>query len=154
VNILIINYTVAYRPVAKRRLGKQRQLLSNGARNTCPLLGSRFLIIQQLDATLEELCFLCGPYRDVIKQGSKLVVGSGREAVKIGHLSKMVYFSCLLSDTSLKHRICDIISSQDERLVMEGPHTNTQPHTKVKTDFVHSSTQQRTLLIGVFISYQ
>jgi hypothetical protein len=60
---------VAYRPVAKRWLCKHLPFLGNGSVNTFPLLGSRFLIIQQLDATVEELCFLCGPCRDVISKG-------------------------------------------------------------------------------------
>jgi hypothetical protein len=40
---------VAYKPVAKRRLCKQRPFLGNGSVNTFLLLGSRFLIMQQLD---------------------------------------------------------------------------------------------------------
>jgi hypothetical protein len=40
---------VAYRPVAKQWLCKQRPFLGNGSVNTFPLLGSRFLIMQQLD---------------------------------------------------------------------------------------------------------
>jgi hypothetical protein len=39
----------AYQPVAKRWLCKQRPLLRNGSVNTVPLLGSRFLIMHQLD---------------------------------------------------------------------------------------------------------
>jgi hypothetical protein len=31
--------------------------LGNGSVNTFPLLGTRFLIMQQLDATIEELCY-------------------------------------------------------------------------------------------------
>jgi hypothetical protein len=30
---------------------------------------SRFLIMQHLDATIEELCFLCSPCRDFISKG-------------------------------------------------------------------------------------
>jgi hypothetical protein len=33
------------------------------------LLGSRFLIMQQMYATIEEMCFLCGLYWDVISKG-------------------------------------------------------------------------------------
>jgi hypothetical protein len=39
-----MKYAVAYRPVAKRVLFKQRPFLGNGSVNTFPLLGSRFLI--------------------------------------------------------------------------------------------------------------
>jgi hypothetical protein len=49
-----LNYNiVVYRPVAKRGLCKQRPLLCNGTVNT-PLQ--------------QELCFLCGPCRDVISK--------------------------------------------------------------------------------------
>jgi hypothetical protein len=40
---------VAYRFFAKRWLYKQRPFLGNGSVNTFPLLGSIFLIMQQLD---------------------------------------------------------------------------------------------------------
>jgi hypothetical protein len=50
-----------------------------------PLLGSRFLIMRQLDATVKELCFLCGPCRDVIsKEQSQLRDSSLRKSVKKG----------------------------------------------------------------------
>jgi hypothetical protein len=42
------NNSVAYRLVAKQRLCKQQPLLGNGSVNMLPLLGSRFLIMQQL----------------------------------------------------------------------------------------------------------
>jgi hypothetical protein len=38
-------------------LCKQRPFLGNGSVNTFSLLGNRFLIMQKLDATIEELCF-------------------------------------------------------------------------------------------------
>jgi hypothetical protein len=41
--------------------------------------------MQQLEATMEELCFLYGPCRDVIsKDESQLIVSSALEAVKRG----------------------------------------------------------------------
>jgi hypothetical protein len=52
---------VAYRPVAKLWLCKQRPFLGIGWVKTFPLLGSKLLLVQQLDVTREELCFLCGP---------------------------------------------------------------------------------------------
>jgi hypothetical protein len=60
---------VAYRPIAKRRLYKQRPLLRNGSVKKFPLLGSRFSVIQQLDTTIKQLCFLCDPCRNVISKG-------------------------------------------------------------------------------------
>jgi hypothetical protein len=42
-------HAVAYRSVAKQWLCKQRPFLGNGSVNTFRLLGSRFLIMQQLD---------------------------------------------------------------------------------------------------------
>jgi hypothetical protein len=42
--------------------------LGNGSVNTFPLLGSRFLIIQQFDYNSGELCFLRGPCREVITE--------------------------------------------------------------------------------------
>jgi hypothetical protein len=65
----IQKHTVAYRPTSKQRLRKQRPFLGNGSVNTFPLLGSRFLTMQQLDATIEELFFLCGPCWDLISNG-------------------------------------------------------------------------------------
>jgi hypothetical protein len=66
---------VAYRLVARWWLCKQRLFVDSGLINTFPLLSSRFLIMQQLDATIEELCFLCGSCRDVISKGqSQLIV--------------------------------------------------------------------------------
>jgi hypothetical protein len=59
--------------------------LDNGSVNTLPLLGSRFLIMQQLDGTIKDLCFLCGPCRDVIsKEHRQLRDSSVRESVKNG----------------------------------------------------------------------
>jgi hypothetical protein len=60
---------VAYRPAAEEWLHKQRPFLGNGSVNTFPLLGSRFLTMQQLEATTKGLFFLCGPWRDVISKG-------------------------------------------------------------------------------------
>jgi hypothetical protein len=48
----------------------QWPFLGNISINMFPLLCSRFLIMQQLDAAIEELCFLCGPCRDVNKEGT------------------------------------------------------------------------------------
>jgi hypothetical protein len=62
--------TLAYRPVDEHWLCKQLPFLGNGSVSVFPLLGSRFLIIQQLDATVERLCFLYGPCRAVINKGS------------------------------------------------------------------------------------
>jgi hypothetical protein len=46
--IRVLYHTVAYRPVAKQWLCKQRPLLGNSSVDTFLLLGSRFLIMQQL----------------------------------------------------------------------------------------------------------
>jgi hypothetical protein len=59
---------VAYSPVSKQWLCKQRPFLGNGSVNTFLLLGARFLM-QQLDATRETECFLLGPRRDIISRG-------------------------------------------------------------------------------------
>jgi hypothetical protein len=48
--IFSANYIVAYRPVAKRWLYKQRPFLGNGSVNTFLLLGNRLLIMQQSDS--------------------------------------------------------------------------------------------------------
>jgi hypothetical protein len=45
----LMKHIVAYRPVAKQWLCKQRPFLGSGSVNTFPLLGRRFLIMQQLD---------------------------------------------------------------------------------------------------------
>jgi hypothetical protein len=42
--------------------------LGNGPVNTSPSLGSRFLKMQQLTATMEELCFLRGPFQEVVSE--------------------------------------------------------------------------------------
>jgi hypothetical protein len=74
---------VAYRPVAKWWLCKQRLFLDSGLVNTFPLVSNRFLIMQQLGTTIAELCFLCGSCRDVISKGqSQLIVTSVRESVR------------------------------------------------------------------------
>jgi hypothetical protein len=64
-----IVYIVAHRPAAKRGLCKQRPFLGSDSVHTFPILGSRFLIMQQLDTTMDELCFLCGPCRVGISKG-------------------------------------------------------------------------------------
>jgi hypothetical protein len=64
---------VAYRPVAKQRLCKQRQFLGRFSINTFPLLGSILLIMQQLDYNSGNGVFLRGPCRDVISKGTKSV---------------------------------------------------------------------------------
>jgi hypothetical protein len=53
-------------------------------------------MMQELDATMGELCFLCGSYRDVINKGrSQLIVSSVRESVKRGlELSKLKNLHC------------------------------------------------------------
>jgi hypothetical protein len=58
---------VAYGPVAKQWHCKQRPFLGSNQVNTFPLLCSRLLIMQQLETTIEMLCFLHGPCRGVIK---------------------------------------------------------------------------------------
>jgi hypothetical protein len=62
-------YCVAYRPIAKRRFCKQRPFLGNGSVNTFSLLGSRFLIMQQLDYNNGNGMFVSVPYRDVTSKG-------------------------------------------------------------------------------------
>jgi hypothetical protein len=71
--------TVSYRPVAKRRLCKQRQFLGNGSENTFPLIGSRFLITQQL-----KNMFSMWSLPRCYKQGTKLlkIVSCARKVVK------------------------------------------------------------------------
>jgi hypothetical protein len=63
--------TVAYRPIAKQWFCKQQLFLGNGSVNMFLLLGSRFLIMQQLDKTIKEFWFLCGPCQDVISKGQR-----------------------------------------------------------------------------------
>jgi hypothetical protein len=58
-------YIVAYRPVTKWGLCKQRPFLGNGSVNTFPLLGTRLLIMQHTHTPIE-LCFLFGTCGDVI----------------------------------------------------------------------------------------
>jgi hypothetical protein len=62
----------------------------NCSAKTFPLLGSRFLIMQQLDYNNGSGCFLCVPWRKVISEamfGAQFgrQLNSVREAVKIGH---------------------------------------------------------------------
>jgi hypothetical protein len=74
-------HIVAYRPVAKRWLCKQWPFLGNGSVNMFLLLGSRFLIMHQLDYNNGKCVFLRGPCRDVISKGrSQLRVSSVRES--------------------------------------------------------------------------
>jgi hypothetical protein len=47
--LIMIDFIVSYRPTDMRWLCKQRPFLGNGWVNIFPLLGSRFLIMQQLD---------------------------------------------------------------------------------------------------------
>jgi hypothetical protein len=63
---LFLQCIVAYRPVAKRWLYKQRPFLGNGSVNTFSLLCRRFLIMQQLDYNNGNGMFLHGPCRNVI----------------------------------------------------------------------------------------
>jgi hypothetical protein len=77
--------SVAHRSVATERHCKQRSFLGNGSVNTFPLLGSRFLIMQQLDYNSGNRVFLRGPCRDVISNGENQSLGSSvREAVNRG----------------------------------------------------------------------
>jgi hypothetical protein len=71
-------HIVAYRQVAKLWLCKQRPFLGNSSVNTFQFLGSIFLIMQQLDATIERLCFLCGSCRDFIRKGQSCQLSSER----------------------------------------------------------------------------
>jgi hypothetical protein len=66
---------VAYIPVAKRSLCKQRPVLVNGSVNTFPLLGSRFVIMQQLDYNNGDGCFYLALPR-CYKQGSSVILES------------------------------------------------------------------------------
>jgi hypothetical protein len=59
---------IRYNTVAKRWFCKQRPFLGIGSVNMFPLLGSRFLIKQQLDYINGNGVFLHGPCRDVISQ--------------------------------------------------------------------------------------
>jgi hypothetical protein len=78
----VIFCIVAYRPVAKRWLCKRRPFLGNISVNTFPLLGSRFLIMQQLNATNSRTVFSMWSMPRCYKQGTKLVDRSVWEAVK------------------------------------------------------------------------
>jgi hypothetical protein len=49
---------VAYIPVAKRSLCKKRPFVGNGSVNTFHLLDNRFVLIQQLDATIEHIFYV------------------------------------------------------------------------------------------------
>jgi hypothetical protein len=81
----LVQYSVPYRPIAKRRLCKQRPFLGNGSVNTFPLVGSRFSILQQLDYNSGNGMFLRGPCRDVTSKGqSQLLESSAPETVKRG----------------------------------------------------------------------
>jgi hypothetical protein len=61
--------TMAYILVAKRWLCKRRPFWGGfGSGNTFPLLGSRFLIMQQLDYNNGNWVFLLCRYRDVISK--------------------------------------------------------------------------------------
>jgi hypothetical protein len=64
-----VEYIVAYRPTAKGWLCKQSPFLGNGSVNTFPLLGSRLLIMQQLDYNNGNLVFLCGLCWSVTSKG-------------------------------------------------------------------------------------
>jgi hypothetical protein len=59
--------------------------MGNSSVNMFPLLGSTFLIMQQLDYSNGNGVFLHGPSRDVISKGqSQLLVTSVQESVKRG----------------------------------------------------------------------
>jgi hypothetical protein len=64
---------VAYRPVAKQWLCKQRPFLGIGSVNTFPLLGSTFLIMQQLDYNNGNGVFSMWSIAKCYKQGTSLV---------------------------------------------------------------------------------
>jgi hypothetical protein len=65
---------VACRPVAKRWLRKQQPFLGNGSVNTFPLLGSRFLIMQQLDYNSGRAVFSTWSVPRSYEQGTKSVL--------------------------------------------------------------------------------
>jgi hypothetical protein len=69
-------YSVAYRPVAKRRLCKQRPLFGNGSVNTFPLLGSGFLILQQLHYNNGRAVFFLWSVPRCYMQGTRSVDSS------------------------------------------------------------------------------
>jgi hypothetical protein len=77
-------HIVAYRPVAKQWLCKQRPFLSNGSVNTFPLLCSRSLVMQQLDYNIGNQKFSMWFMPRCYKQGIKLSLqlSSVREASK------------------------------------------------------------------------
>jgi hypothetical protein len=60
---------VAYRPIAKGWLCKERPFLGSGSVNPFPLPGNRFIIVQQLDYNNGNGVFLRGPCRVVISKG-------------------------------------------------------------------------------------
>jgi hypothetical protein len=71
----------------KRRYSKisiPEPFLGNGSANTFPLLGVRFLIIQQLDYNNGRAVFSVWSVSRSYKQGTKLAVSSVRESVKRG----------------------------------------------------------------------
>jgi hypothetical protein len=90
--LLVSIHIVAYRPVAKWRLCKQRPLLCNArnihARNKRRTVfslirdeavsGQRFCkhvpVATDRNATIEERCFLCGPCRDVISKEKSCLI--------------------------------------------------------------------------------
>jgi hypothetical protein len=78
---------------------KQRPSLGNGSVNTFPLLGSRFLIMQQLDYNNGNGVFLRGPCRDIISKGQSQLLrvqfNSTRKALKRGpERVKLKNFHC------------------------------------------------------------
>jgi hypothetical protein len=76
---------VAYRPIIKWWLHKQRSFLRNSWVNTFMLIGSRFLIMQQLNYNNGNRVFLCGLCQDIISKGqSQLRVSSVWRSVKKG----------------------------------------------------------------------
>jgi hypothetical protein len=89
-------HIVAYRPIAKQWLRKQRLFLGNSSINMFPLLGSRFLITQELDYNNGNGVFLCGPCWAVIsKEQSQWITSSAWEAVKRGPKSaKLKNLNC------------------------------------------------------------
>jgi hypothetical protein len=72
--------------MTSRWADKPGPFLGKGSVNTFPLLGSRFVIMQQLDYNNEELCFLRDPCRDVIskRQDQFSQFSSVRESVRRG----------------------------------------------------------------------
>jgi hypothetical protein len=73
---------ICFRPQVKRQ--GWRLILSNRAEMSRRKQNSSPEDSCNMHATIEKLCFLCGPCRDVISKGRQLIVSSVRESVKTG----------------------------------------------------------------------